>query len=112
MSIVAVGAPVGASTDISIQYLGGAGIGTTVEIDSTLDRLGGTLAFTSSRAFAVDEKGERKLIWKGSHTKFIKVLLPLGIPGRGWCILVADFEPQCSFQGRAGQLEAPSKKAT
>ncbi|CAG7559120.1 unnamed protein product [Fusarium equiseti] len=59
----------GASVDMHISYLSTARIGDTVEIVSTADKVGGSVAFSSIRISKVEKDGGLKLVTLGQHTK-------------------------------------------
>ena len=62
----------GASVDMHVSYLSSAGAGDTVEIVSTAERVGGSLAFVTVRIDKVEADGTRKPVALGQHTKFVK----------------------------------------
>lgn len=66
-------ATTGASVDMHISYLSTAGVGDTLEIESTAERVGGSLAFTTARIAKIGEDGERKMVSLGQHTKYTKL---------------------------------------
>ncbi|KAG5773979.1 hypothetical protein H9Q69_000767 [Fusarium xylarioides] len=61
----------GASVDMHISYLSTAKLGDTVEIVSTADKVGGSVAFTSIRISKVEKDGGLKLVTLGQHTKLV-----------------------------------------
>ncbi|KAK3360531.1 thioesterase family protein [Lasiosphaeria hispida] len=62
----------GVSVDINITYLSSARLGDEVEIEGSVGRVGGNLAFTEVKIWKV-EGGERGgLVAQGRHTKFVK----------------------------------------
>lgn len=66
----------GASVDMHISYLSTAKAGDTVEIVTTADRVGGSLAFVTIRIAKVNEDGSRTLVTTGSHTKYVRGTAP------------------------------------
>lgn len=65
----------GVSTDMHISFVGGAKAGDTLEVEGSVARCGGTLAYTNVSIRKLDSaKGELKgdLVTVGSHTKFVK----------------------------------------
>ncbi|KAF2083252.1 Thioesterase/thiol ester dehydrase-isomerase [Saccharata proteae CBS 121410] len=64
----------GVSVDIHVSYVSSAKAGESLEVEGRVDRVGGTLGFTSVGIWKVDESGERgELVAKGSHTKYVKM---------------------------------------
>lgn len=66
----------GASVDMHISYLSTAKAGDTVEIVSTADRVGGSLAFVTIRISKVNADGNTTLVTLGQHTKYVKGTAP------------------------------------
>ncbi|VTT63740.1 unnamed protein product [Fusarium fujikuroi] len=66
----------GASVDMHISYLSAARLGDTVEIVSTAEKVGGSVAFTSIRISKVEKDGGLKLVTLGQHTKYVKASQP------------------------------------
>ena len=65
----------GVSTDMHITFVGGAKAGDTLEIEGSVARCGGTLAYTNATIRKFDRaKGALNgdLVTTGSHTKFVK----------------------------------------
>jgi acyl-coenzyme A thioesterase 13 len=62
----------GASVDMHISYLSAARLGDTVEIVSTADKVGGSVAFSSIRISKVEADGTLKPVTLGQHTKYVK----------------------------------------
>ncbi|KAF4977023.1 hypothetical protein FZEAL_6385 [Fusarium zealandicum] len=62
----------GASVDMHISYLGTARVGDTVEVVSTADKVGGSMAFSTIRIDKVAEDGTRTAVTIGQHTKFVR----------------------------------------
>ena len=62
----------GASVDMHVSYLSSARAGDTVEIVSTAERVGGSLAFVTVRIDKLLADGTRKPVTLGQHTKFVK----------------------------------------
>lgn len=64
----------GVSVDITIQYVGGAKAGETIEIEGTAERVGGSLAFTRAtiRKHEGDTFGQGSIVATASHTKFVR----------------------------------------
>ncbi|RBR08902.1 uncharacterized protein FIESC28_10082 [Fusarium coffeatum] len=59
----------GASVDMHISYLSTAKLGDVVEIVSTADKIGGSVAFSSIRISKVEKDGGLKVVTLGQHTK-------------------------------------------
>ncbi|KAG8665444.1 hypothetical protein FPOAC2_10515 [Fusarium poae] len=66
----------GASVDMHISYVSTARLGDTVEIISTADKVGGSVAFSSIKIFKVEADGTSKLVTHGQHTKYVKTSQP------------------------------------
>ncbi|KAM0363228.1 hypothetical protein ACHAP4_000075 [Fusarium culmorum] len=62
----------GASVDMHISYVSTARLGDVVEIVSTADKVGGSVAFSSIKIFKVEADGALKLVTHGQHTKYVK----------------------------------------
>lgn len=62
----------GASVDMHISYLGTAKVGDTVEIVSTADKVGGSMAFSTIRISNVGEDGGLTPVTVGQHTKYVR----------------------------------------
>jgi len=62
----------GPSVDINVSYLGKAGEGDVIEIESRAEKVGGSLGFTEVRISKVEESGKKTVIVIGRHTKFVK----------------------------------------
>lgn len=62
----------GASVDMHITYLSSARPGDTLEIVSTADKVGGSVAFTGIRISKVEDDGRRTLVTIGQHTKYVR----------------------------------------
>lgn len=64
----------GVSLDISIQYIGGAKAGETIEIEGTAERVGGSVAFTRAviRKHEGNTFGRGAMVATASHTKFVR----------------------------------------
>lgn len=65
----------GVSVDMSMSFLSLARIGDTVEIEGIVDKIGGSLAYTSVTIRKLDEsKGQCQgtIVARGSHTKYVK----------------------------------------
>ncbi|KAL6925288.1 hypothetical protein ACHAPO_009024 [Fusarium lateritium] len=62
----------GASVDMHISYVSTARLGDMVEIVSTADKVGGSVAFSSIKIFKVEADGTLKLVTHGQHTKYVK----------------------------------------
>ena len=58
--------------DMHISYLSTAKLGDVVEIVSTADKVGGSVAFSSIRISKVEKDGGLKLVTLGQHTKYVK----------------------------------------
>ncbi|ROT42048.1 Thioesterase/thiol ester dehydrase-isomerase [Sodiomyces alkalinus F11] len=75
-------AQTGVSVDIHVSYLSGARLGQVVEVEGRVDRVGGSLAFTTVEIWKVDgleeeekgvEGGERDgCVVLGRHTKYVR----------------------------------------
>lgn len=64
----------GASVDIHVSYLATAGVGDTLEIVATADKVGKSMAFTSIVITRMERDGKAEaIVAKGSHTKFLPV---------------------------------------
>ncbi|KAF2835116.1 thioesterase family protein [Patellaria atrata CBS 101060] len=65
----------GVSTDMHLNFVGGAKEGDVIEVEGKAEKVGGSLAFVSVRIVNLgkDGKGERKVVVVGRHTKFVKV---------------------------------------
>ena len=59
------------SVDLSVSYLTGAPVGSTLVVEATVDRLGRSVVFTTARVYrrGSDGDGGRTLVATGSHTK-------------------------------------------
>ena len=59
------------SVDLSVSYLTGAPVGSTLVVEATVDRLGRSVVFTTARVYRLgsDGDGGRTLVATGSHTK-------------------------------------------
>lgn len=66
----------GASVDMHISYLSTAKSGDKVEIVTTADRVGGSLAFVTIKIAKVNADGSRTMVTTGQHTKFVKGTAP------------------------------------
>ena len=62
----------GVSVDIHVTYQSGAREGDDVEIEGSVDRMGGSLAFTKVNIFRVENGTRSTIVASGTHTKFIK----------------------------------------
>ncbi|KAJ3532230.1 hypothetical protein NM208_g8533 [Fusarium decemcellulare] len=62
----------GASVDMHISYLSTAKVGDTVEIVSTADKVGGSMAFSTIRISKVGEDGSLTPVTVGQHTKYVR----------------------------------------
>ncbi|CEI38532.1 hypothetical protein FVEN_g4903 [Fusarium venenatum] len=62
----------GASVDMHISYVSTARLGDMVEIVSTADKVGGSVAFSSIKISKVEADGTLKLVTHGQHTKYVK----------------------------------------
>lgn len=75
-------AQTGVSVDIHVSYLAGARLGQVVEVEGRVDRVGGSLAFTTVEIWKVDglEEGVEDLeggkrgdcVVLGRHTKYVR----------------------------------------
>ena len=61
----------GVSTDLSVSYLGTAKVGDSLVVEGRALKIGGTLGFFEVLVYKEEGEG-RKLIVKGSHTKYLK----------------------------------------
>lgn len=62
----------GASVDMHISYLSTAKVGDTVEIVSTADKVGGSMAFSTIRISKVGKDGSLTPVTAGQHTKYVR----------------------------------------
>ncbi|KAI9298157.1 Thioesterase/thiol ester dehydrase-isomerase [Neoconidiobolus thromboides FSU 785] len=62
----------GVSVDINISYLAGAKVGEKIRVESRVDKIGRTLAFTSVELFKLNGDNKKVVIALGRHTKFLK----------------------------------------
>ncbi|KAJ4313922.1 hypothetical protein N0V84_009164 [Fusarium piperis] len=62
----------GASVDMHISYLSTAKVGDTVEIVSTADKVGGSMAFSTIRISKVGDDGSLTSVTVGQHTKYVR----------------------------------------
>lgn len=63
----------GVSVDIHVTYQSGAKLGQEVEIEGSVEKLGGSLAFTRIGIYKVDESGGRGgVVATGTHTKYVR----------------------------------------
>lgn len=60
----------GASVDMHISYLGTAGVGDTLEVVATAEKVGGSLSFSRIRIEKVLADGGLGLVTLGQHTKY------------------------------------------
>lgn len=65
----------GASVDMHISYLSSARVGDEVRIETTAERVGGSLAFVTVRIARVDGDGET-VVTLGQHTKYVRGTAP------------------------------------
>ncbi|KAL1385284.1 HotDog domain-containing protein [Phyllosticta capitalensis] len=66
----------GVSVDIHVSYCASAKEGDVVEVEGVVDKVGGTLAFTTvvlRRVVEGAERGEWPVVVRGTHTKFVRV---------------------------------------
>lgn len=62
----------GASVDMNISYLSAAKEGDVLEVESTADKVGGSLSFVRVKIAKVDENGEKTIVTLGQHTKYLR----------------------------------------
>lgn len=62
----------GVSIDIHVTYLSGAKLGDSMEVEAVCDKLGGAMAFTSVTVYKLDGEGNRAVVSKGTHTKYVR----------------------------------------
>ncbi|KAI8721355.1 4HBT domain-containing protein [Fusarium sp. LHS14.1] len=62
----------GASVDMHISYLSTAKVGDMIEIVSTADKVGGSMAFSTIRISKVGEDGSLTPVTVGQHTKYVR----------------------------------------
>ncbi|KAI5291811.1 hypothetical protein KEM54_006388 [Ascosphaera aggregata] len=60
----------GVSVDIHVTYLTSAKVGDMLEIEATADKVGRNMAYTAVNIWKMGN-GEKQLVAKGSHTKFV-----------------------------------------
>ncbi|KAI9298156.1 Thioesterase/thiol ester dehydrase-isomerase [Neoconidiobolus thromboides FSU 785] len=63
---------VGVSVDINISYLAGAKVGEKIRVESRVDKIGRSLAFTSVELSKVNKDNKKVIVALGRHTKFLK----------------------------------------
>jgi acyl-coenzyme A thioesterase 13 len=61
----------GASIDIHINYIGTAGIGDTLEIEATANKVGRSVCFTTIRIYKLVDGKPGPMVATASHTKYI-----------------------------------------
>lgn len=62
----------GASVDMNISFLNAAKEADELEVESTAEKVGGSLSFVRIRIMKVREDGERTLVTVGQHTKYLR----------------------------------------
>jgi len=65
----------GVSVDMSMSFLSLARLGDTIEVEGVVDKIGGSLAYTSIVIRKLDESkgaGQCPIVARGSHTKFVR----------------------------------------
>jgi len=62
----------GVSVDINVSYVNTAREGDEIEIEGLVEKVGGSLAFTTVKIFKVEEGKRGKLVATGRHTKFVR----------------------------------------
>lgn len=63
----------GVSVDMNISFLSLARVGDSVEVEGVVDKIGGSLAYTTITIRKVDgDKAEHPIVARGSHTKFVR----------------------------------------
>lgn len=65
----------GVSTDMNIRFLSGATLDEMLEVEGTVDKCGGTLAYTTATIRKQQDRGELgtgPVVSIGSHTKYVK----------------------------------------
>ncbi|KAF2759967.1 Thioesterase/thiol ester dehydrase-isomerase [Pseudovirgaria hyperparasitica] len=63
----------GVSVDIHITYVSSAKVGDIIEIVGSVDKVGGTLAYTSVTIWKVVDGQRGPVVVKGSHTKYVRI---------------------------------------
>jgi acyl-coenzyme A thioesterase 13 len=66
----------GASINIDIQYIGTANIGDTIEIESTANKVGRSMAFTTIKIYKLVNGARQGMVATASHTKYISQPMP------------------------------------
>jgi acyl-coenzyme A thioesterase 13 len=66
----------GASVDMHISYLSTAGVGDTVEIEATAERVGGSLAVVTVRISKVGDGDVLTPVTLATHTKYVRGTKP------------------------------------
>lgn len=62
----------GASVDIHVTYIGTAQVGETIEIESTANKVGKNMAFTTIRIYKLVNGKPGPMVATASHTKYIQ----------------------------------------
>ncbi|KAF2495120.1 Thioesterase/thiol ester dehydrase-isomerase [Lophium mytilinum] len=63
----------GVSTDIHISYASSARKGDWIEVEGKTNRVGGTMAYTTTTIYKVVDDKPGPVVAAGSHTKFLKI---------------------------------------
>lgn len=62
----------GASVDMHISYLSTAKVGDEIEVVSTAEKVGGSMAFATIRISKIERDETRTLVTVGQHTKYVR----------------------------------------
>jgi acyl-coenzyme A thioesterase 13 len=62
----------GVSIDINVSYMSSAKVGDEIEIEGKVDKVGGSLAFTSIGIYKVQDGVRGATVALGRHTKFVR----------------------------------------
>ncbi|KAG7118992.1 Acyl-coenzyme A thioesterase 13 like protein [Verticillium longisporum] len=66
----------GVSVDIHVSYVSSVRLGEEVEIEGSVDKVGGSLAFTTVGVWKVEEGRRGAVVITGRHTKFVRGKAP------------------------------------
>ncbi|KAH7329499.1 thioesterase family protein [Stachybotrys elegans] len=69
----------GVSLEMNVSYLGTAHAGDTVEVESKVERVGGTIAVVTVTITKIEADGGRSPVTLGRHTKYVKQAKPKDI---------------------------------
>lgn len=67
----------GVSVDIHVTYQSGAKVGDEIEIESTAEKVGGSLGFTKVTIYKLEGGTRSTIVATGTHTKFVKGSAPI-----------------------------------